>query len=459
MSKLKNALSARNLMLIWVLGMAGQICWNVENQWFNTFVYANIAPDSSIVNWMVAVSAIVTTFSTFFFGTISDRMGKRKPLIAIGYVLWGIFTIIYGLTMYVPHSVTSYLMLASVLLVMADAIMSFFGSMGNDSGFNAWLSDSLNNDNKSAIGTALAVQPVLGTIIGTVLGGMIISLWGYFVFFAIMGGFVILIGIVSIFTMKDAPKLKSYKNGSFWHQFAYAFNVKRFIKMKELMLINVMVTIFFIGFNVYFVHIGNIFIYNYGFNEATFGYIEGAGLILGVLCTIPAGALIKRNKSPLLLAIVFALNIIGLLVLWLFGNLANPTSLMSVANIPLFIGIILIGIGYIITMQVTMVWAKALYPDESRGQFEGIRILFFVLFPMVIGPLIANPIINAYGIPYSHDYGTGPVNGLVPVKELFLVAAIIIVLSYIPLYFVTKLYRERIAKEQAAELANGTPNK
>ena len=34
--------------LVWGLGIAGQLCWNIENQWFNTFVYAKIAKDPTI---------------------------------------------------------------------------------------------------------------------------------------------------------------------------------------------------------------------------------------------------------------------------------------------------------------------------------------------------------------------------------------------------------------------------
>ncbi len=38
--------------LVWLLGLAGQLCWNMENQWFNTFVYAKIAKDPTIISWM-----------------------------------------------------------------------------------------------------------------------------------------------------------------------------------------------------------------------------------------------------------------------------------------------------------------------------------------------------------------------------------------------------------------------
>ena len=60
--------AARFWFVIWGMGLAGQICWNIENQWFNTFVYAKISGDVNIVTSMVMVSALVTTISTFSSG-------------------------------------------------------------------------------------------------------------------------------------------------------------------------------------------------------------------------------------------------------------------------------------------------------------------------------------------------------------------------------------------------------
>ena len=100
-------ISRKNWALIWVLGMAGQICWNIENSWFNTFVYRKIAPDPSIVAWMVGVSAVVSTFCTFLIGTASDRLGRRRPFIAFGYILWGVFTIGFGGTELLPDGKAS----------------------------------------------------------------------------------------------------------------------------------------------------------------------------------------------------------------------------------------------------------------------------------------------------------------------------------------------------------------
>ena len=147
-------ISRKNWALIWVLGMAGQICWNIENSWFNTFVYRKIAPDPSIVAWMVGVSAVVSTFCTFLIGTASDRLGRRRPFIAFGYILWGVFTIGFGVTEFLPKDP---LWLAATCVVLADAVMSFFGSMGNDGAFNPWTTDISSAGNRGKVGGALAV--------------------------------------------------------------------------------------------------------------------------------------------------------------------------------------------------------------------------------------------------------------------------------------------------------------
>lgn len=443
-NKRKKVLTTREIILLWTLGMAGQICWNIENQWFNTFVYEHIAPSSTIVGWMVGVSAFITTVSTFLAGTYSDRKGKRKGVICCGYILWGLLTIVFGLTQYVSSLVSSLMVIAS-FVVLSDAIMSFFGSMGNDSGFNAWVTDILTNDNQGQIGATIASQPVLGTIIGTVLGGVIIEIAGYMVFFLVMGLFVMLIGFSAIFLMKEEKDEKRIKKeGTFFRQFISNFNFKEFFKRKELVFVNLITSVFFIAFNVYFVHIGNLFIYNYGFSESDAGTIQGIGLVLAIITTIPVIKLINNNKAPLALFIAFVVNIIGLLVLYFFSSLYNGLNLININNLPLIIGVVMVGSGYVVTLQTVTVWGKALYPENARGQFEGIRIIFFVLIPMIIGPLIANPIINKFGKEITKEYKTGIISGMAPDKTLFLAAAITSLFAFIPLYFGSKYYKERI---------------
>jgi MFS family permease len=97
--KKQNYLTRRTWTVMLALALTGQIAWAVENSWFNTFVFDTITPDPRPVAWMVAASAITATLTTLLMGTLSDRTrtrwGKRRPYILIGYILWGLSTILF----------------------------------------------------------------------------------------------------------------------------------------------------------------------------------------------------------------------------------------------------------------------------------------------------------------------------------------------------------------------------
>ncbi len=444
-------------ILLWGLGMAGQLCWNIENQWFSNFVYAKIAPWPEIVTAMVAISAFATTFSTFFFGTLSDRIGSRRKLLWIGYILWGVFTIIYGLTEFMKKDGNrSSVVVAAVFVVIFDAVMSFFGSMGNDSGFNAWANDMMTDRNRGQIGAAIATQPVICTILGTVIGGMIVGTDNnYMLLFIVFGAFVIIVGVLALIFMQDSPDLKPVVKGTFWQQFASVFNFKKFFKMKELVFVNLAVAVYFIGFNCYFSYMG-IYMINYlGFTADMMGYIEGIGLVLAMALAIPATMLINKNKSPLLSYLSIVSSVIGCLVIYFFVDKDN-VNVNSVWNPIMLIGIFLVGAGYVVILQTTTVWAKQLYPKDSHGQFEGIRILFFVLLPMIAGPVIANPLIKKFGFEYVEHYATGDVSGYAPNGVIFLAGAICTAFSVIPVIFASKEYNKRIKLTSAVGSAEST---
>ena len=77
-----------------------------------------------------------------------------------------------------------------------------------------------------------------------------------------MGGLIIAVGVIALFTMKDSPSLKPNVEGGFWHQFVSVFNFKQFFSQKDLIAVNICVAVFFIGFHVHFAHLCmSMFIY------------------------------------------------------------------------------------------------------------------------------------------------------------------------------------------------------
>lgn len=419
-------ISRKNWALIWILGMTGQICWNIENSWFNNFVYDKIAPEPSIVSWMVGVSAAVSTFCTFLVGTWGDRLGRRKPFICTGYIFWGLFTFLFGATEMIPKNP---LFIAAACVVLADAVMSFFGSLGNDGGFSPWTTDISNEQNRGTLGGALAVMPVFATIFGAVVSGILIEKMDFFAFFGLMGAIVASMGILALFTLRDSPALKPKRDEKgFLHQFLSVFNWNTIKGNQELFWVFGVIAVYFIGFNVYFPYITIYFVNYLGYDYGMTGIIQGIGLLAASALTIPAAKFIDRGKMAGVIFAALLCNTAGLILVSLSQHL-----------LVLLIGVFGAGIGYILVLQALTAWMKNLYPEEQRGQFEGIKQIFFVCIPMVIGPAIATQVINRLGVEKEVN-GT---LGMVPAPSLFLISAALTSLTLFPLIAAEKQSRKR----------------
>ena len=81
-------LSARKWITLILIGLFGQFAWTIENMYFNVFLYNTISTDPWYIAEMVGWSAAAATLTTLLMGALSDKLGRRKPFIAAGYVLW-----------------------------------------------------------------------------------------------------------------------------------------------------------------------------------------------------------------------------------------------------------------------------------------------------------------------------------------------------------------------------------
>ena len=94
-------------------------------------------------------------------------------------------------------------------------------------------------------------------------------------------------------------------------------------------------------------------------------------------------------------------------------------------------------------MVASKTWIKDLYPEENRGQFSGYRNLFIGTIPMVIGPAIGSWLATEYGKPIIIN----GVPGTVPTPIIFIVAAVIILFTIIPIILAKDLKKENIKNE------------
>jgi len=138
-------ISRGNWFLVIFLGMAGQIAWNVNNVWFNTFMYSKITPDPRAIALLVGVSAVIATLTTLVMGTAGDRLGKRKPFIICGYLCWGITIIVFPLSANIGVTTTAVaaaVTLAAVMPLFYPHASPFPGRRHN----GAFVVDTFNRD-------------------------------------------------------------------------------------------------------------------------------------------------------------------------------------------------------------------------------------------------------------------------------------------------------------------------
>jgi len=100
--------------------------------------------------------------------------------------------------------------------------------------------------------------------------------------------------------------------------------------------------------------------------------------------------------------------------------------------------------GYGLLMIILNATVRDFTPEEKVGQFQGIRMIFFVLIPMVLGPYAGNSVIESFAS--KHAAGTfvnefGEIVN-VPVPEIFAAAAMAGIFIIVPLLLIRKDMKE-----------------
>ena len=98
--------------------------------------------------------------------------------------------------------------------------------------------------------------------------------------------------------------------------------------------------------------------------------------------------------------------------------------------------------GYLVSTAVLGAKVRDYTPEKEVGLFQGIRMLFTVLIPMIIGPLIGRGLCYIGGEPYQNEFEQWVYP---PNKWLFFVTGVIFALAVIPVIIMIR--KERKIKE------------
>lgn len=445
-------ISLRLWFNIILFGMMGQIAWNIENMYFNTFLYNNIysngatqaAVDSSIpytsaISLMVGLSAATAVITTFVMGTLSDRLNKRKVFISVGYIIWGLITASFGLisrehiaSLFHLSDEVQILTATVWTVIVMDCVMTFMGSTSNDSAFNAWVTDVTTPKNRPLVETVFAALPLIAMGLVVVLGSLAqAGTITYALFFGVLGIVVAVCGVIGLFSLEEPKTLVREKgNSNYWSDLFYGFRPSVIKENARFYIILVASCIISIASQVYFpyllIYIQYVVLPKAGENLLTAPNIICAIISVAIMAAGIIGLLVtskKKSRGALLLVAVSS-SIFGLFLLGFSKSI--PMLILSAA--PTVVGYAMQGI----LLNATV---RDFTPQGKAGQFQGIRMIFGVLIPMVLGPVTGALAIERSAVTYLDEYGTSQT---VPTELMFTFAAVISLVALIPLAFLVK---------------------
>ena len=117
---------------------------------------------------------------------------------------------------------------------------------------------------------------------------------------------------------------------------------------------------------------------------------------------------------------MFILFIVGLVMMYLFHFEDKLTTILTFG-----LGGFVMIVGFILISALTGALVRDYTESEHAGKLQGIRMIFSVLIPMIIGPMIGNAINKAMNIPLLDAGADAMTTEYIPAPEIFLVAALV----------------------------------
>jgi len=406
---------------IWVsfllIGLVGQFAWTIENMYFNVFLYNTISTDPNSIATMVAASAIVATLTTLLMGALSDKVGKRKAFVCGGYILWGFSTMAFGLISVKNVSAwfpaANAVATAAFIVVVMDCAMTFFGSTANDAAFNAYITDVTSKENRGKVESTLAVLPLISMLIIFGAFDSMTQQGHWQEFFTIFGAMVTMTGIVSIFLLKDQKIEK--KESSFFKNLIYGFKPSVLRENPLLYLALISLGVFSVSVQVFFPYF-IIYIQNY-LKINSYAIVLGVVLIIASAVSVIGGNFIDKIGKLRFVLPAAAVMFVGLIGMFF----ARKMGIVIAA------GAVMMS-GYMLVTASLSASVRDYTPRDKAGHFQGIRMIFAVLLPMIIGPYIGAAVIKNSNSTYVE---LGVIKN-VPTPSIFLAAAVVLLLVIIP---------------------------
>ena len=447
-----NVFGKRNWQILILFGLIGQIAWAVENMYFNLFVFETIKPDLNTVTLMVQLSGIAATVTTLVAGTLSDKTGNRRGYISYGYLIWGVTVALFGfmktstIQALLNTSEAKAIGITLALVVIGDCVMTVFGSTANDAAFNAWVTDNTREEFRGRVEGVLAVLPLVAMLIVAGGFGILVSLIGYQALFFGLGAVITICGVLGIFTIQDSPALQ--KHGDL-RDIVYGFKPSVVKGNPSLYLSLCIMGVYGIACQIFMPYL-IIYMKTYlSFSVVEYSVVFGLAIILGAVINLLLGGIVDKVDKTKMLYLAAGVLSAGLLGMY-FSHFDSKIATLIVFGA---FGFVMIT-GYILVSALCGALVRDYTPAQDAGKLQGVRMIFSVLIPMLLGPMIGNAINQAANLPLPDMGGVANpdlmTTAYIPAPEIFLAGAICAAL----MFALIPLLSKAVAKQKSQSVTD-----
>ena len=427
---MKKKLGGKFWAAMLIFGLIGQIAWVVENMYLNVFLYKMFNASAADISLMVGASSVAATLTTILVGAFSDKVGKRKLLMCLGYIIWGISILGFGMIKVetltpIAGSVAAAASLGVTLVIVLDCVMTFFGSAANDAAYNAWLTDKGDDSNRGKIEGFNSMMPLVAIlfVFGGFMGFNLDLAESWTMIFNIIGGVVLAIGVLGFFIIEEKEELKPSKE-NYWKTVLYSFRPSVVKENKLLYAVLGAFAVFGISIQTYMPYL--ILYYEKGLGMANYVLIMAPAIILAAVVTALYGKVYDMTGFKTSVMPTVGMLMAGYVILFFGRN-----------TVPVFIGSLLMMSGYLTGMAIFGAKIRDHIPEEKAGQFQGMRIIGQVLIPGIIGPAIGAWVLRDAEMVLNND-GT---YSFLPNENIFLAAFVVAAALCVTLALIFRMIR------------------
>ena len=300
----------------------------------------------------------------------------------------------------------------------AHAIMSFFGSGANDAAFNAWVTESTAHSNRGRVEGVLAILPLLSMLVIFGLLDGLTQQGHWKLFFGIIGAVTALIGVAigvaAWFMVRDSPAM-AVSGDSYLLSIIHGLgpsvlraNPRLYWALTAWLVVGTCTQVFLPYLIIYI---------------QRYLRIDGYAIILAVVLvsaavlSILGGRVIDRIGKLISVMPAAAILVAGLVGMF-FARGMGPVMVAGTVMMA----------GFMLTTAAISGLVRDYTPLDRVGNVQGLRMIFAIMVPMVVGPFVGAAVIAGAAENYV-DLG---VMKSVPTPWIFLAAAVIAVFTIIP---------------------------